>query len=87
MRAGQRLFRLDRIAQIQPTNETFPPRVNFDALEAVSQALASVPGVWHVEVWLATTLEAAEAQTRQPKACCAEAEGGVLLRVDVEDLP
>jgi predicted DNA-binding transcriptional regulator YafY len=26
-------------------------------------------------------------QTRQPKACFAAAEGGVLLRVDVEDLP
>jgi predicted DNA-binding transcriptional regulator YafY len=42
LRAGQRLFRLDRIAHIQMTNETFPQRVNFGALEAVSQALASV---------------------------------------------
>ena len=53
----------------------------------MSQALASVPRVWQVEVWLETTLEEAEAQTRQPKACFAEANGGVLLRVDVEDLP
>ena len=87
LRAGQRLFRLDRIVHIQMTSETFPPRLNFPALEAVSQALASVPRVWQVEVWLATTLAEAEAQTRQPKACFEEANGGVLLRVDVEDLP
>ena len=87
LRAGQRLFRLDRIVQIQITSQTFPPRVNFPALEAVSQALAVVPRVWQVEVWLATTLAEAQEQTRQPKACFEEAEGGVLLRVDVEDLP
>ena len=87
LREGQRLFRLDRITQIQMTSETFPARLNFPALEAVSQALASVPRVWQVEVWLETTLEEAEAQTHQPNACFAEAEGGVLLRVDVEDLP
>jgi predicted DNA-binding transcriptional regulator YafY len=40
-----------------------------------------------VEVWLETTLEEAHAQTRQPRACFEEAEGGVLCRVDVEDLP
>jgi predicted DNA-binding transcriptional regulator YafY len=87
LRAGQRLFRLDRIAHIQMTSETFPQRVNFGALEAVQQALAVVPRVWQVEVWLETTLAEAEQQTRQPRACFEEAEGGVLFRVDVEDLP
>jgi predicted DNA-binding transcriptional regulator YafY len=87
LRAGQRLFRLDRIAHIQMTSETFPPRVNFGALVAVSQALASVPRVWQVEVWLETTLAEAHQQTRQPKACFEEVQGGVLFRVDVEDLP
>ncbi len=87
LRAGQRLFRLDRIAHIQMTSDTFPRRVNFHALEAVEQALASVPRVWQVEVWLETTLAEAHQQTRQPKACFEEAEGGVLFRVDVEDLP
>jgi predicted DNA-binding transcriptional regulator YafY len=87
LRASQRLFRLDRIVHIQMTSETFPRRVKFDALQAVSQALASVPRVWQVEVWLETTLAEAEAQTRQPKACFEEVEGGVLYRVYVEDLP
>lgn len=87
LRAGQRLFRLDRIAHIEMTGETFPKPVDFPALEAVSQALASVPRVWQVEVWLETTLEDAVEQTRQPKDCFEAANGGVLFRVDVEDLP
>jgi predicted DNA-binding transcriptional regulator YafY len=87
LRDGQRLFRLDRIAHIRMTSETFPRPAGFSALEAVSQALAVVPRVWQVEVWLETTLAEALEQTRQPRACFEEAEGGVLLRVDVEDLP
>jgi predicted DNA-binding transcriptional regulator YafY len=87
LRAAQRLFRLDRIEHIEMTNETFPQWVHFSALEAVSQALASVPRVWHVEVWLETTLAEAHRQTGQPKACFEETNGGVLYRVDVEDLP
>jgi predicted DNA-binding transcriptional regulator YafY len=87
LRQGQRLFRLDRIIHIETTGETFPPRVHFPALEAVQQALASVPRVWQVEVWFQTTLAEAQRQTRLPKAFLQAGNGGVFLRVDVEDLP
>ncbi len=87
LRQGQRLFRLDRIQQVEVTSEMFSPPVNFDALEAVQRALASVPRVWQIEVWLETTLEGVLRQTRFPKAMFEEADNGVLLRVDVEDLP
>jgi predicted DNA-binding transcriptional regulator YafY len=87
LREDQRLFRLDRITQIEMTSATFPPRVHFPALQAVQQALASVPRRWQVEVWLETTLEEAQRQTRLPKAFIEEGKGGVLLRVEVEDLP
>ena len=87
LRQGQRLFRLDRIQQVEVTSETFSPPVNFDALEAVQRALASVPRVWQIEVWLETTLEEVQRQTRFPKAMFEEADKGVILRVDVEDLP
>src|SRR5262245_50010470 len=42
---------------------------------AVSQALASMPRVWHVEVWLETTLAEAHRQTGQPRAGFEEANG------------
>lgn len=87
LRKGQRLFRLDRITQIEMTDETFPQKANFPALEAVQQALASVPRVWQVEVWLETTLLEAQRHTRLPKAFFQTGNGGVFLHVDVEDLP
>jgi predicted DNA-binding transcriptional regulator YafY len=87
LRQGQRLFRLDRITHIETTSETFPPRAHFPALEAVQQALASVPRVWQVEVWLETTLSEAQRQMRLPKAFFQAGNGGGLLHVDVEDLP
>lgn len=87
LRRGQRLFRLDRIVHIETTSETFPPRTHFPALEAVQQALASVPRVWQVEVWLQATLSEAQRQTRLPKAFFQAGNDGVFLHVDVEDLP
>jgi predicted DNA-binding transcriptional regulator YafY len=43
LRQGQRLFRLDRITHLKTTSETFPPPLNFSTLQAIQQALASVP--------------------------------------------
>jgi predicted DNA-binding transcriptional regulator YafY len=53
----------------------------------VQQALASVPRVWQVEVWLETTPPEAQRQTRLPKAFFKAGNEGIFLHVDVEDLP
>ncbi len=87
LREGQRLFRVDRITHIEVTNQTFPPRVNFSALKAVQQALAAVPRTWQVEVWLETTLAEAQRRAQLPPAFFEEAKGGILFRMDVDDLP
>src|SRR5690242_2562921 len=68
LRKAQRLFRLDRIGQVEATSETFAPPVTFDAFDAVQRALAAVPSVWQIEVWLETTLEDVQRQTGAPKA-------------------
>jgi predicted DNA-binding transcriptional regulator YafY len=87
LRQGQRLFRLDRIVQVEMANETFSLPVNFDAREAVQQALASVKREWRIEVWLKTTLAEAQRSLRLPPAFFEEKNGGVLLRCEVADLP
>src|SRR5260370_10962394 len=87
LRQGQRLFRLDRIQRIELTSETFSPPADFHALEAVQQALASVPGTWQVEGVLHSTLEEIQRKTRLSKAQFEEVQGGVLLRGEVENLP
>jgi predicted DNA-binding transcriptional regulator YafY len=87
LRQAQRLFRLDRIQQVEATSEAFSPPVNFEALDAVQHALATVPSLWQIEVWLETTLEEVQRQTGAPKAWFEAVAHGVILRVDVEDLP
>ncbi|WP_236031694.1 helix-turn-helix transcriptional regulator [Ktedonospora formicarum] len=86
LRQGRRLFRLDRVQHIEVTSETFERPENFQALEAVQHALASVPRVWQIEVWLGTTLERIQNQTRLSKAQFIEVPDGVLIRGDVGDL-
>jgi len=87
LRQGQRLFRLDRIEQVEQLEETFVRPVDFQVLPAVQRALAEVPRVWQVEVWLETTLEQVQRQTRISKAHFEEGEHGVIMRGEVEDLP
>lgn len=87
LRQGQRLFRLDRIVQVEVASETFSLPVNFDAREAVQRALASVKREWQIEVWLKTTLSEAQRSLRLPQAFFEEKSGGVLFRGEVADLP
>lgn len=87
LRQAQRLFRLDRIAQIEMTSEPFRRPENFETLVAVQRALASVPRVWQVEVWLETTLEEARRRSQLSKGHFTEENQGVLVRSEVEDLP
>ncbi len=86
LRREQRLFRLDRIAQIAVTDETFSRPTDFDALAAVRRALASMPNVWQVAVWIETTLEVLQWRTGSTSAYFKEVDGGVLLHGEVEDL-
>src|SRR5258707_4643751 len=86
LRQGQRLFRLDRIQQVEVRSETFSPPVNFDALESVHRALASVPRVWQIEVRLLTILDDLVPQTRFLKTLIEEVDNRVILCLDVEDL-
>lgn len=87
LRKVQRLFRLDRVQRIETTSDTFLRPVQFEALAEVQRALASVPRVWQVEVWLETTLEEAQRQISLSKGHFKEAKQGVLIRCEVDDLP
>ena len=86
LRQGHRLFRLDRIQQVEMTADPFTPPADFHPREAVQQALAAVPGVWQVEVRLQTTMEEIERKTRLSKAQFEVVPEGVLMRGEVADL-
>jgi predicted DNA-binding transcriptional regulator YafY len=87
LREDQRLFRLDRIIDIEKTSEEFSPPTRFSALEEVQRALATVKRQWRIEVWIQTTLQEAKWQLRSANALFEETDGGVLFCVEVADLP
>src|SRR5215469_16069132 len=87
LREDQRLFRLDRIIDVEVTSEAFSQPVNFAALHEVQTALATVKRQWRIEVWLRTTLQEAKWQLRSANALFEEKDSGVLFCVEVADLP
>lgn len=86
LRAALRVFRLDRVVAAELRPETFAVPPGFDPLAHVLDTLAAAPWAWSAEVLLETTL--AEAQGRIPPgaALLEPAEGGVLMRVNVDRL-
>ncbi len=86
LRQGLRTFRLDRVREVAPRDETFARPPDFDSLAYVQRTLATMPGTWQVEVLLETTLEEARHRVPPTLATLDPAPGGVLFRCAVEDL-
>ena len=80
LRGGMRLFRLDRVMEVELLDDKFVRPVGFDVLESVLTSLGSVPKELAVEVVLNTTLERARWHVSARVAVLEEIEGGVLLR-------
>jgi len=63
-----------------------PHRHSRGLLAKVERVLAAVPNVWQCAVWLGVTLEKARHGTHLSGAYFEVADGGVLLRVEIDDL-
>ena len=83
LRAGLRVFRLDRILQAELREERFTRPPDFDSLGYVLRSLANTPTTWNVEVLLETTLEEARQQVPPVIATLEQVPGGVMLRCSV----
>ena len=59
LRAGLRMFRLDRVEHHRVLEATFEPPENFDCLGYAVDALATMPGHWRVTVRLDLPIEGA----------------------------
>jgi predicted DNA-binding transcriptional regulator YafY len=86
LRAGLRMFRLDRVQRAEIGERSFERPDDFDSLAYVVASLASAPGAWAVEVLLETTLDLARQRVPATMARLESAPGGVLLRCHVQDL-
>jgi predicted DNA-binding transcriptional regulator YafY len=86
LRADIRVFRLDRIVQIEMRDETFIAPADFDCQEYVRHSLATMPTTWSVEVLLEITLEEARQLVSPTLATLEQVPEGVLLRCNAESL-
>jgi len=86
LRAGLRVFRMDRILRAELRNETFERPTDFDSLAYVMHSLANTPTTWVVEVLLETTLEQAQRYVSPEIASLEQAPDGVMFRCSVGHL-
>jgi predicted DNA-binding transcriptional regulator YafY len=88
LRHATRTFRLDRVVQIEPREETFARPEGFDALSHVQASMAIAPATWQVEALLHIPIE--EARRRVPPTMGAlepTADGAAtLFRASDDDL-
>ena len=86
LRNGPRTFRVDRVVSTTRTSRTFERPENFDALAAVSTALATLPRAHRAEILLHTDLATAKRQIVDTLGTLEEVEGGILLHSQTDDL-
>ena len=87
LRGGTRLFRLDRILDVEVLAATFAHPAGLETHEGVLRAVANLPGDdWSVEVLLETTLAEAREEVPPMTAALEEVDGGVILRCSTSDL-
>jgi predicted DNA-binding transcriptional regulator YafY len=81
-----RVFRIDRVLEVAAQDAEFQRPPDFDAVEHLTRTLADLPWGIEVEVLLKTTPAQARARVPAHIAHLEEADGGVMLRTQGDDL-
>jgi predicted DNA-binding transcriptional regulator YafY len=86
LRRDTRIFRVDRIRELQMREGSFPPPVHFDCLAYTIDAFAALPSRWLAEVILNTSMAGIREAIPATFATLEETPEGVLLRAYDDDL-
>lgn len=86
LRHDLRSFRLDRVRSARLLDATFDPPPNFNALEYLLDSIARVPGMWHAEVLLKTSIQLARDYIPGDMAILEPVEDGVIMRLYTDRL-
>ncbi len=87
LRQGIRMFRLDRMREVQFLRDTFERSEDFDCQEYVIKQLATVPDVWSIEVEFQTTLYAVQQKIPAYHGNVTVTPNGVLFQTHHNHLP
>jgi predicted DNA-binding transcriptional regulator YafY len=86
LRQDLRVFRLDRINEVEMRDTTFTRPLDFDCVDYVMHALSNTPTTWPVEVLLETTLAEAQQVIQPAVASLEQTSQGVMMRCSVGNL-
>jgi predicted DNA-binding transcriptional regulator YafY len=86
LRRDTRIFRLDRIRELQMREGSFPPPAHFDCLTYTIDAFAALPSRWLAEVVLNTSMARIREAIPATFATLEEKPEGILLRAYDDDL-
>jgi predicted DNA-binding transcriptional regulator YafY len=86
VRGAVRVFRIDRVVRVEPTNIPFVRPADFDPLAHVRRSLALLPAPWAVELVMDAPREEAERWAAPLFVAVTEERGQVILRCTATDL-
>jgi predicted DNA-binding transcriptional regulator YafY len=86
LRGGLRLFRLDRVVQVDLTDTQFERPAEFDTLNHIVQAVATLPRQFAFEVLLKTDLVTAQHEVFDVMGVLEPDTDGILMRGTADDL-
>jgi predicted DNA-binding transcriptional regulator YafY len=86
LRDDVRMFRLDRVAALEPRDDLFARPLDFDCVAYVLQSLATLPYGWPIEVLLELPLADVQRRLAPDVGTLEETADGVLLRTQAEEL-
>lgn len=86
LRRAVRVFRLDRVLEVEPEGTSFARPADFDGLAYLRRSLTFLPAPWSVEIELDAALPDVQRWTVPLFADLAEDGGSVVLRCTVTDL-
>ena len=86
LRNDLRTFRIDRIVELEPLEQSFERPADFDALSHVLNSLASIPGPHETVILLQTTLEHAQQAIPPVVGTIEVTDEGIILRRAVRQL-
>ena len=85
LRQDVRMFRLDRIQQLQERDATFLKPLDFNCVDYVLQSLATISWGWPIEVLLELPITEARRRIAPDMGTLEETRGGVLLRTQADE--
>jgi predicted DNA-binding transcriptional regulator YafY len=86
LRQDVRMFRLDRVLQLEPRDDTFSKPLDFNCADFVLESLATIQWGWPIEVLLELSMADARRRIAPDMGTLEERRGGVVLRTQADDL-